>query len=114
MKGSRFKDTARTLVVDKAKSTASAFYAREKRYLVRNGYVWAAILVAAIILPVLCDAPWWVWLLIVIAAIIVPPVVMFYLAKIRYVGYIRLTRGVVTGITSGRMWQLFKTIRKAK
>jgi len=114
MKISRFKDKTRTIVVEKAKNTAGEFYAREKRYLRRNAYAWAAIFATAILIPGLCGASWWVWMLIVIASAILPPIVMFHLAKIRYIGYIRLTRGVVTGLTSSHMWQFFKTIRKVK
>ncbi len=110
MKISRFKDNVKTI----AKNTAGEFYSREKRYIRRNIYTWAAIFAAAILIPGICGASWWVWLFIVMASVVIPPIVMFHLAKIRYIGYIRLTRGVVTGITSSNMWQLLKTIRKAK
>ena len=44
--------------VDTAKAKAGEFYAREKRYLRRNMQVFAAVVAAAIVIPVVAGAPW--------------------------------------------------------
>lgn len=98
----------RTAVADTAKSKASEFYAREKRYLRRNARIFAAIVAAAIVIPVVAGAPWWACLLIILCAIAIPPFIMYQMAKARYLGYINSTRAAATAITSFRLRDLLK------
>ncbi|GEM_PF-1928518 len=98
--------------VDTAKAKAGEFYAREKRYLRRNMQVFAAVVAAAIVIPVVAGAPWWACLLIILCAIAIPPFIMYQMAKVRYLGYINSTRTAATAITSFRLRDLLKHLRK--
>ena len=101
------------IAVDTAKTKAREFYAREKRYLRRNIQIFAAIVAAAVVLPAVAGAPWWACLLIILYAIAIPPFIMYQMAKMRYLGYINSTRAAATAITTFRLRELIKHLRKS-